>query len=153
MKLRPIALLALPLLVCAGAWGQAPKGAFKDKVKPGLYEVRTEADMGNMPGVPPDKKKQVTTRKECITAASMDSFTEEKDRNCQTRDFRMTGGNASFQVVCKGNGEMTSNVTMTFKPSGYVTDSKVTMKPASGPAINLSQHAESKYLGPCPKKQ
>jgi hypothetical protein len=143
------AALALGALV---AHAQTPlKGAFKGKMKEGLYEVRTETDMGNRPDVPPAQRKQASTMQQCLTAAEIDSYAEEKQKDCQTRNLKVSGDAASFQIVCN-KGEMTSDVAMKFVPGGYTMESKATVKPAGGGApITMSSRAESKYLGPCKK--
>ena len=141
-------------LAAACAWAQTPaKGVFKDKVKPGLYEEKNEADMGNMPGIPKEQKKQSTTRQRCLTPEEIDSLAEEKQPGCKTRNFKMAGNTSTFQVAC-GNDEMVSDVTMRFTPTGYTMQAKVALKPpAGGPTANVSQRVEARYLGPCPTKK
>jgi hypothetical protein len=55
---------AVPLAVCAAG---NPFEAFHGKVKPGMYEYRTEMDMGAIPGMPPGMGKQTHTFQQCVT--------------------------------------------------------------------------------------
>jgi Protein of unknown function (DUF3617) len=152
MTSRNLALASLAALsLAATAQQPAPAPSFKGKVKPGLYEQKIDVDMGNMPGVPAAQKKQSTTRQQCVTDAEVDKLAEESNPACKTTDFRMTATGASFKVTCTGNPSMTSTVTMAFTATGYVTESKATMKPpGASEAVTVSQRSASKFLGPCP---
>lgn len=152
MTARIFAAAALAAVsLAASAQQPAASPSFKGKVKPGLYESKIDVDMGNMPGVPADKRKQSQTRTQCLTDAEVEKLAEESSSACKTQDLRMTATGASFKVVCSGNPSMTSDVTMAFTPTGYVTQSKATLKPAGGgEAVTMSQRATNKYLGPCP---
>ena len=150
-KLAVVSLAALSF--AASAQQPTPALSFKGKVKPGLYEQKVDVDMGNMPGVPPDQKKQTSTRQQCLTDAEVDKLAEESNPACKTTDFKMTATGASFKVTCTGNPSMTSVVTMAFTATGYVTESKATLKPpGAAEAVTVSQRSTSKFLGPCPAK-
>jgi hypothetical protein len=151
MIARTLAFATLAAALAASAQQPPPASPFKGKVKPGLYEAKIEIDMGNMPGVPPDQKKQSTTRQQCLTDAEIDKLAEEANPACKTTDFRVTATGASFKVTCTGNPSMTSAVTIAFTPNGYMTQSKATLKPpgASEP-VTVSQRSTNKLLGPCP---
>ncbi len=148
-----LALAAAALFAGAAAGQQGAPNPFKGKVKPGLYETKTDADMGNMPGVPADKKEQSSSKRHCISPAEIDKLAEESNPSCKTTNLKASATGASFRVTCTGNGEMISDVVMAFQAAGFVTESKVTMKPAGGgTSISLSQRAQSKYLGDCPRE-
>jgi Protein of unknown function (DUF3617) len=149
---RNLALASLAALSFAAAAQQpAPSTSFKGRVKPGLYEQKVEVDMGNMPGVPADQKKQSMTRQQCLTDADVDKLAEESNPACKTTDFRMTATGASFKVTCTGNPSMNSVVTMAFTPTGYMSESKATLKPAGATEpVTVMQRSTSKFLGPCP---
>jgi len=145
------ALVLAGLALSFGASAQQPAPPLKGKIKPGLYEVKTEADMGTMPGVPADQKKQVSTRQQCLTAAEVDKLTEESAPNCKTSGLKMLADGATFRVTCTGAQEMTADVRINYTNAGYVTESKVSMKPAKyAPAATMSQRVTSKYVGACP---
>lgn len=149
---RNLAFASLAALSLAAAAQQpAPAPSFKGKVKPGLYEQKVEVDMGNMPGVPPAQRKQSQTRQQCLTDAEVDKLAEESNPACKTTDFRMTATGANFKVTCTGNPPMTSIVTMAFTATGYVTESKATLKPpGANEPVTVTQRSTSKFLGPCP---
>ena len=69
------AALALPTL------GFAQFEAFKDKVKPGLYEYKMDMDMGQVPGMPPGMGKQSHTMKRCVTQEDVDKGSMGGDRS------------------------------------------------------------------------
>jgi hypothetical protein len=154
MRRRALVAAATVALVAAVAHAQAQApgmGTFRGKIKEGLYEIRSEADLGNTPGIPPANRKQTATMQQCLGAKEIDGFAEEKQKDCQTRNLKVSGDAASFQIFC-GKGDMISDVAVKFVPGGYTMESKATVKPAGGGApITMSSRAESKYIGPCKK--
>ena len=145
------ALVLAGLVAAFGASAQQPAPPLKGKIKPGLYEMKIEADMGTMPGVPAEQKKQVSTRQQCLTAADVDKLTEESAPNCKTSGLKTLADGATFRVTCTGGQEMTADVRINYSNVGYVTESKVSMKPAKdAPVATMSQRVTSKYVGACP---
>jgi hypothetical protein len=148
--MRRLALAAFPaLLLAAGAAGAqapaGPTGAFKGKVKPGYYDVRSEV---LMPGA---KSPQVSTRKFCLTDAEIDKLAEESNPSCKTTNFKMAAAGANFRIECKGAQEMIADVAIALAADQYVVDSKIAMKQAADAApVKLSQRVVNKYVGACP---
>lgn len=147
--MKPLALAALPALLlaatAAGAQAQGPTGAFKGKVKPGLYETRNEV---LLPGA---KEPQVSTRQVCLTERDVDTLAEESNPACKTTQFKMAKDTATFKVSCANDQQsMTSDVTIAYSDAGYKMASKVQMTPKGGKPAQVSQTSVSKYIGPCP---
>jgi hypothetical protein len=151
-RLLPICCLVAP---SASAWADNPFSAFKGKLKEGLYESRMEMDLGQSPGVPAGIGKQNMTFQHCVTSDDIakghmgrrDARTPE---DCEARNFRMSGNTASYTMVCKGPTAMTADNNVTFTSDGYKMDMKMTMN-ESGRPMTMTQHVESRYLGPCSK--
>lgn len=128
-----------------GAHAQQPgSGAFKGKVKPGLYEDKIEVT------VPGEKDKRAMTNQRCATDKDIETLAEESDASCKTSNFRMAGDKATFTIACKGAQEMSSNVLITLNATGYVTESTATMKAPGKAPMTVKQVVASRYVGACP---
>jgi len=149
----------LVALACCAATGVAlaagnPLESFKGKIKEGMYEYKMEMDMGAMPGMPPGMGKQNMTFQKCVTAQDIEKGQMGRgDRNgkmpesCEIKNFSQSGNTASYTMVCT-NPPMTADNRITFKGDGFAMDMKMAMN-QRGQAMNMTQHMESKYLGPC----
>jgi hypothetical protein len=70
--------------------------------------------------------------------------------NCKIENFKMSGNTASYTMVCKGGPDMTADNVVTFMGDGYKMDMKMAMN-QGGRMMNMTQHMEAKYVGPCTK--
>ena len=138
---------------------------FKGKMKEGLYEYKMDMDMGQVPGMPPGMGKQSHTMQHCVTAQDIEKGTMGKGgqgkmpENCEVKDFKMNGNTATYRTVCKGSKDgkgppmdMTADNKITFRDNGYTMDMKMAMD-QGGHMMNMNQHMEGKYLGPCNGKK
>ena len=148
-------VLACVAAIAAPAWAaDNPFEAFKGKVKEGMYEYKMDMDMGQMPGMPPGMGKQSMTMQHCVTAQDIEKGRMGKGRdgktpeNCEIKNFKMSGNTASYTMICKGGPDMVADNTITFRDGGYTMDMKMQMD-RGGQAMNMKQHMEGKYLGPC----
>ena len=153
--MRIARLLAIACVAaCAPAFAQFE--ALKGKMKDGLYEQKMEMDMGSVPGMPPGMGKQAFTMQHCFTQQDIDKggFNKGRDgkmqQNCEVKNMKVSGNTASYTMVCKGGPDMTADNVVTFRPDGYAMDMKMAMNQGGRP-MNMSQHMEAHYLGPCTK--
>jgi hypothetical protein len=142
--------------VSAAAVAAGPFDQFKGKMKEGMYETKMEMDMGQMPGMPAGMGKQAHTFQNCVTAEDIEKGKVGKGKdgkgmdNCEVKNFSMSGNTANYTTVCK-SPEMTADSKITFTGDGYNMDMKMAMN-RNGKAMNVTQHMESRYVGPCTKK-
>ena len=108
---------------CAAAIA-GPFDQFKGKMKPGMYE--TTMDM-EMPGMPAGMGKHTMKMQNCVTPEDIEKG----------------------QVVCK-QPEMTADTKITFNDGGYKMDMKMAVN-RNGQPMNMTQHMEGRYVGPCQK--
>ncbi|MGZ5036083.1 MAG: DUF3617 domain-containing protein [Usitatibacter sp.] len=146
-------------IACCAATGVAlaagnPFDSFKGKMKEGMYEYKMEMDMGAMPGMPAGMGKQNMTFQKCITAHDIEKGQMGRgDRNgkmpesCEIKNFSQSGNTASYTMECK-EPPMSADNRITFKNDGFTMDMKMAMN-QRGQAMNMTQHMESRYLGPC----
>ena len=162
LRVAAVALASTALTVAAQQQAQPPakppakpaapaatfqgKDAFKNRLKPGLYEMVIEADLSNTPGVPKDKAKQSDKRQRCITQQDVDKGIEN-DPNCPTTAYSAAGNQLSMAAACKDGAQLETK--MTFNPSGYTAEMKVNAK-HEGKAISQTHRVTTRYLGPCP---
>jgi len=136
---------------CAAA-AAGPLDALKGKMKEGMYEYKMEMDMGAVPGMPPGMGKQTHNFQHCVTLEDIDKgrMGRGPDRNgkapeCEIKNFAQSGNTASYTMVCK---QMTADNKITFTSDGFSMDMKMSMDQGGKP-MNMTQHMEGKYLGPC----
>jgi hypothetical protein len=139
--------------LCAPVWADNLSDAFKGKMKEGLYDYKVDMDMGQMPGIPAGMGKRSSSFQHCLTAEDIDKGRMGRGgrdgkggEDCQVKNFKMSGNTANYTMAC-GN-EMTSDNTITFTYDGYKMDMNMVMS-QSGQAMKMTQHVESRYLGPC----
>jgi hypothetical protein len=150
-----IRLLALACLASTVA-AAGPFDQFKGKMKEGMYEYKMEMDMGQMPGMPPGMSpKQNMSFQKCLTAQDIEkgemgrgARDGKMPENCEVRNFNMSGNTATYTMECKGERPMKADNKITFASDGYKMDMKMQMT-QGGQAMNMAQHMEAKYLGPC----
>lgn len=143
--------------VSAPAWSDNAFEAFKGKMKEGLYEYKMEMDMGQMPGMPAGMGKQNMSFQSCLTPEDIGKGRMGRSggdgkmpEDCDVKNFKMSGNSASYTMVCRGKNEMTADNNITFTSDGYKMDMNMVMNQA-GRRMNMTQHVESRYLGPCKK--
>jgi hypothetical protein len=152
---------ALALAIAAGFAANAdladsnPFEAFRGKVKEGMYEYKMEMDMGQMPNMPPGMGKQAHTFQHCVTPEDVKRGEFGKDRegkmpkDCQIKDFKMSGNTASYKMICTGERAMATDNTITFAGDGYRMKMKMDMD-HGGQKMTMNQTMDAKYLGACP---
>lgn len=142
-------LLALACLASTVAVA-GPFDQVRGKMKPGMYEYKTEMDMGQMPGMPPGMGKQSHTFQRCVTQEQIDKGEMSKgprdqQGDCQIKNMNVSGNTASYNMECPN---MKGEAKMTFAGDGFKMDSTMAMN-QGGRQMNMKQHMEAKYLGPC----
>lgn len=112
MPLLKIIAVAAPLLFTSTAALSAPD---MPKRQPGLWEMKTSmAEMGGM-GM---------TMQTCVddTIEDLMARQNDKDQECEKRDYRRDGDRVTFEAICKAdgstvhiNGVFTGNFTKSYK--------------------------------------
>lgn len=154
MKKTAIAAATCCALATAIAFA-GPFDAFKGKMKEGMYETKMEMDMGQMPGLPPGMGKQTYTHQHCVTDKDIEKGLgkgrdgKSMSESCEVKNMNVSGNTATYTMVCS-QPKMTADNKITFTGAGYVMDMNMTMD-QRGQTMNMKQHAESKYIGPCSK--
>jgi hypothetical protein len=145
------ALAAAALSTAAVAAG--PFDQFKGKMKEGMYETTMQMEI---PGMPGGMGKQNMKFQNCVTAEDIEKGKVGKGKdgktpdNCEVKNFAMSGNTASYTTVCKGDPEMTADTKIAFTDAGYNMDMQMAMK-QGGQVMNMKQHMEGRYMGPCKK--
>jgi hypothetical protein len=154
--MKPAAVIAIcALLATPAALAQSPADAMKGKMKPGMYSYKMEMDMGQVPGAPPGMGKQTMNMQHCLTDkdiadGQVGRGRDQGPKNCEMKDFRMSGSTATYKMVCKGEFEMVADNTIHFVPDGFNMNMKMQMD-RGGQKMNMTQNMEAKYLGACTK--
>jgi len=155
-KVSLIALACAGSLALAAAAADSPFSAFKGRIKEGMYEYKMDMDMGQIPGMPPGMGKQSHTFQHCVTAEDINrgevgkGGRDNMPKNCEVKDFRMSGNTASYRMVCTGERPMEAENRVTFEGNGYTMDMKMAMNQRGQP-MHMTQHMQARYLGACTK--
>lgn len=153
MKNRFLLAAACAAAVSAAALAAGPFDQFRGKMKPGQYEMKMDMEM---PGMPAGMGKQNMTMQHCVTQEDIDKGQVGRGRDgkspddCEVKNFHMSGNTATYTMVCKGKHQMTADNRITFADNGYKMDMKMAMD-EGGKVMNMTQHMESRYVGPCTK--
>jgi hypothetical protein len=143
--MRKATLVTLALATLAG-----PAGAAAPNMKEGLWEITTRTEMAGMPtgGIKPVVMTQCVTKKDLEdprkTAPGGD------DARCQVTDHKVQGNAASWNMACKGEGNMTGSGTITYSGTSYTGSSKMTMTHGGKPQT-MTVNYSGKHLGECKK--
>ncbi len=145
---------AIAALAATAATAQSPMDAMRGKMKEGMYNYKMEMDMGQVPGMPPGMGRNSFSFQHCVTKKDIESGQIGKGRenrgpqNCEMKDFRMSGNTATYRMECKGEHPMVADNKVTFVSDGFLMDMNMSMD-HGGQRMNMKQHMEGKYLGPC----
>ncbi len=147
-------ILAIACAAVSCAAIASPLDALRGKMKEGMYEYKMEMDMSGMAGLPPGMGKQTHTFKKCVTHDDIakGQMGRGPDRagkapECDIKNFSQSGNTASYTMECK-QPKMTADNKITFTGDGFNMDMKMAVDQGGRP-MNMTQHMESKYLGPC----
>ena len=148
-------LLAVACAAVSAAAIAGPFDSFKGKMKDGMYEYKMDMDMGAIPGMPPGMSKHSMTFKKCLTPQDIEKGQMGRGagrdgkmpESCEIKNFVQSGNTASYRMECK-QPKMSADNKITFTGSGFNMDMKMAMD-QDGQMMNMTQHMESKYLGPC----
>jgi hypothetical protein len=146
---RLLALTAAGSISCI-AFAAGELAQLSTKMKEGLYEYKMTMEI---PGMPAGMQKAPHTFQHCVTKQDLDEgkigkAREGMDKNCEIKDFKMSGNTASYTMECKGESAMKADNKITFGDNTFVMDMKAQMN-QRGQVMNMTQHMEGKYLGAC----
>ena len=152
--MKKMSLVAAVLAACCGtAFAANPFDGFRGHMKPGMYEYKMNMEMAGMPG---GMGNHSTTMQRCVTEQDVGSGAfskgERTPKDCEFVDVNQSGSTVTYKMVCKGQMQMTADGKVTVRGDGFVMDTKMNMSQGpNGQAMNMTQHTEAKYLGPCTK--
>jgi hypothetical protein len=142
--------LAAAAALAAGPAVSAPatsRDLFKGKVKEGLYEMKSEADLSGVPGIPKEAAKNSETRQRCLTRQYIDRGIEA-GKDCEVKDYKQSAGGANILMACKDG----SSTEMKFVFSGdtFSSETRTTGKDEGKSFVSLFR-SNARHLGPCPQ--
>lgn len=114
-------------------------------MQPGLWEITTRMDMPGMPAGMGQHTVQVCYRPNDVEDASK---TVPKDKNCDIKDYKLSGNTASWRIECRGETQMTGSGTFTYSGDSYSGTSKFVMK-TGGETMNMAQSYSARRVGDC----
>ena len=141
MQLVLAAALALSTAAVAQTSGA---DIYKGRVKPGLYDLKTETTMKNVPGVPPGKS-EVETKKHCVTAEEVAKGLEIR-KECKVKTNNATATAVQMVYECDGLPQ-----EFHLKPTAGGHETRVVMndKGPDGKPFSMTMTSQWKYLGAC----
>ena len=129
------------------AAAQTPRDLFKGKVKEGLYEVKSEADLSGVPGIPKEAARRSETRQRCLTKQDVERGIEA-GKDCEVKSYKPSAGGANIVMACKDG----SSTDMKFAFGGNTFKSEMrTTGTQEGKSFVSVFRSEAKHVGPCPE--
>jgi hypothetical protein len=114
-------------------------------INPGLWEITTRMDMPGMPAGMGQRTSQICYRPNDVQDAAR---TVPKDRNCEVKDYTLSGSTASWRMECRGETQMSGNGTFTYSGNTYRGATKFSMK-QGGQTMNMTQTYSARRIGDC----
>ena len=114
-------------------------------IQPGLWEITARMEMPGMPAGAGQHTSQICYRPGDVQDAAK---TVPTDKNCEVKDYKLSGNTASWRMECRGETQMTGTGTFTYAGSSYSGTTKFTMK-QGGRTMNMSQSYSAKRIGDC----
>lgn len=146
-KYLAMAAVAALAAGAGAAAAQTPKDLFKGKVKEGLYEVKSEADLSGVPGIPKEAAKRSETRQRCLTKQDVERGIEA-GKDCEVKSYKPSAGGADIVMTCKDG----SSTDMKFAFGGNTFKSEMrTTGTQEGKSFVSVFRSEAKHVGPCPE--
>lgn len=149
LRAKCLAMAAVATLAAgpAAAAPQTTKDLFKGKVKEGLYEVKSEADLSGVPGIPKEAAKRSETKQRCLTKQDVDRGIEA-GKDCEVKSYKPSPGGANIVMACKDG----SSTGMKFVFGGNTFKSEMrTTGTQEGKSFVSVFRSEAKHIGPCPE--
>jgi len=141
MRMMSIAAVA-GVVLSLTAYAQGPR-------RDGLWEVKTEMQMENMPmAMPP------TTSQQCITPADANDpskTTPQRGRggrgasDCKVSDYKIDGNKVTWTMKCEGAQPMTGNGELVYAADSYTGTMKMDMAGRG----SMTMKYTGKRLGDC----
>ena len=141
--------LAAVAALAAGPAASAPqttKDLFKGKVKEGLYEVKTEADLSGVPGIPKEAAKRLETKQRCLTKQDVDRGIEA-GKDCEVKAYKQSAGGANIVMACKDGSS--TDMKFAFRGGNFTSEMRTTGKQEGKSFVSVFR-SEARHIGPCP---
>ena len=148
LRAKCLALAAVASLA-AGPAASAPQTAkdlFKGKVKEGLYEVKSEADLSGVPGIPKEAAKRSETRQRCLTKQDVERGIEA-GKDCEVKSYKPSAGGANIVMACKDGSS--TDMKFAFGGNTFKSEMRTTGKQEGKSFVSVFR-SEAKHIGPCP---
>jgi len=135
------------LAFCTASAGSAVAAT---TMKPGLWEITVQTEMPGMPvKQPPVTMRQCYKPEDVKDPQRMIPRQQDAGFKCDTRDYKMSGDTATWNLQCSGQGmSMNGKGSMTMKGESYSGSSVMEMKTA-GQNMKMSQNMRGKWVGEC----
>lgn len=133
--------------------------------RPGRWETTVQTLSVDLPGLPPEMKKQMTEAMLKKTETSTSCITEEQAKNppaqvlaatngkCKYDNFVMADGKIDGTLVCPmedaGGGEMKMRMTGTFDGESFVSENEINATTPAGPGMHVKVRTTGKHIGQC----
>ena len=131
--------LSIVLVAASGLAQAAPV------IQAGLWEVTARMEMPGMPAGAGQHTTQICYRPSDVADASK---TVPKNKNCEVKDYKLSGNTASWRMECHGETEMTGTGTFTYAGNSYSGTTKFVMK-QGGRTMNMAQSYSARRIGDC----
>lgn len=116
-------------------------------IREGLWEITIKMEMAGKPG---DTFPQ-TTQTLCLTDKNKLPELLQKDQNCQIKDTKTEGSEASWKMRCQGQGNViTGSGRITYRGDRFDGAIHIRMQQADAEPMKLTQRIEGRRRGECP---
>ncbi|MGH8750832.1 MAG: DUF3617 domain-containing protein [Burkholderiales bacterium] len=115
----------------------------------GMWEITTKIEISGLP-----QNLPAHTIQHCVTKKDIEEGKllkpEQKNSNCQLKDYKVEGNKASWSVACTGANPMTGNGSVIYSGASFAGATKMKMG-GKGRETEMAQSFSGKRIGECKK--
>jgi len=114
-------------------------------IKEGLWEVRTQASIPNMPVELPAQTVQ-----QCFTQKSMNPKAILQNNNCQMHDMVMQKNSVTWKMSCRQQGvQLQGSGDIQYQKTSFVGTTTMIMQGGGQGAMTMQAQITGRYIGKC----
>lgn len=109
----------------------------------GLWEYTMQMEMPGMPSHP-------ITHRACLSSKEMEEGPVPKDKQCSTRNYKLSGQTATWQMECQGPDKVSGEGKITFQSNtAYQGETRMRIEPKGEAPMEMKQKFSAKRIGNC----
>jgi uncharacterized protein DUF3617 len=125
---------------------------FADGIEPGLWQVISRTQTGNVIGPPHESSKCLTAPEVADLAATFSPASRTVNSTCGPTERNFTGSRLIWRLTCRGQLDMELTGEFNFdSPRHYTATVQSKAAMAGTPMVDSQENIEARWLSACPQ--